>query len=191
MWSDMDTSQFEQIISTFKLKFLWNKEGAAENRKLPSFLDTLNSYIQMTNGIPPDQETFIETYFWNNDVEWTTGIEARARRAYASLIREHHLGLLLREHFTVLDDDAIRDQMDGIDYVIQHNNQLFYLHAFVDTERSNYFRAKKDSRRPTISGGTHLDIKMDPKSAKTCGMFWVYDLRHIENLKRQMNMVEA
>lgn len=179
----MDRKTMEQRIASFKLKFLQTRDNRAENSRLPSFLEEYHRQVA-ESGTIPDQETYINTYLKRNGYEGNIGVEARGRRAFSSLVREHHLGFVLAEHFTVEPYSMALDKEYGIDYVITEGGKRFFVHAFVDTPQSNYWRARKEGRHPNGLDGIHIDISINPDNARRVGDFWLYDERQLEQVKR-------
>lgn len=173
----------EQRIAGFKLKFLQTRNNQVENSRLPSFLEEYHRQVA-ESGTIPDQETFINTYLERNNYVGNIGVEARGRRAYSSLVREHHLGYVLAEHFNVEPYSIALDKEYGIDYVIQEGNKRFFVHAFVDTPRSNMWRERKNGRHEYAEKGIHIDISINPDDARRVGDFWLYDERQLTRVKQ-------
>ncbi len=182
----MNRQAFEQRIAGFRLKFLQTRDTKAENSRLPSFLEEYHRQFNETATVP-DQETYVNTYLTRNDYVGNEGVEARCRRAYSSLVREHHLGYVLGEHFNVQPYSITLDREFGIDYVIEEAGRKFFVHAFVDTPQSNMWRRQKDVRHPNGADGIHLDCAIDPKTARRVGEFWVYSSIEMEGLKRTIH----
>lgn len=183
--SDMDRKDFETQLRDINLSFLRTKRDSAENRRLPSFLQAYYRLVRKLERLPT-QDEFVVAYFHVNDMERTEGVEARARRAYASIVREHHLGFVLRDHFEVEEHDEDVDEKGGVDYVIHYKGKKFKVHAFVDTPRSRMFRKKKKARHDENNDdGIHVDCKISPDDSKDIGDFWVYDERQMIALEEE------
>lgn len=183
----MNRTEFERQLKDIPLSFV-QLRGHAERRWLPSFLETYLELVEQTPEVVPTQEDYIQYYWTRWEMEPTMGVEARARRAYASIVREHHLGYLLNEHFTVLEHDQWVDRKDGVDYVVDYMGAVYLVHAFVDSPMSRYYREKKATRHPDSElGGTHVDLAINPDDAKRVGDWWVYDERHVEQLRSTMS----
>lgn len=107
----------------------------------------------------------------------------RVRRAYPSIVRDHHLYLLLKDSFPFVLRTKELDIEYGIDFLIVEASLAFCVHAFVDTFEAKAWREQKEKRHP-YTGGVHIDLPLDLDRAKVVGDFRLYDNGYIENLRK-------
>lgn len=159
-----------------------------ESEKLPLVIehfDAAEGYIS--------QEGLWYDYYTNNrqrilessGANAVPAVMARVYRAYPSLVREHHLLLLLRDAGPfdwVLTDSKL--DAAGVDYLVVWEGRAFGVHAYLATERGKAFREAKRSRHKDI--GIVVDMPLEPEGAKRIGKFDVYGESHLEELIRQI-----
>ncbi|WLR49571.1 hypothetical protein LC065_20215 (plasmid) [Halobacillus litoralis] len=111
---------------------------------------------------------------------YKVGLQARAKRAYKSMVREEHCIKRMEElyepyGFSVLYDDET-DWRKGVDATVQdHETGLeFYVHIFIDTKKSRQHRESKATRGKGRDFTGHLDLPLDMGNAKKCGDFLLY-----------------
>lgn len=109
------------------------------------------------------------------------GLMARVYRMYPSLVREHHLFLLL-EHAGRFDLVLRERKLDsaGVDYLILQDGQAYGVQAYVDTPRSRMFRRKKRSRHKRL--GVPIELPLDMDQADAVGPFSVYGKKHLDHI---------
>jgi len=178
---DNKISDFENVIATYKINKPKIISIEAENKSLPTMLNTFRKLIK--NGIPPTQDEFVSEFKKLNPDITLKGLNSRLWKAYLSFVREYHLGLLLKKHFNKV---IYKEEIDisGIDYIIIYKRHAFNIHAFIDTDNSRFWRSVKDTRH-TFSG-THIDLPLDLSKGKRVGKFILYTDNNVYNLKSQM-----
>jgi len=181
---DNKISDLENVIDTYKISKPKIISTEAENKSLPTMLNTFRKLIK--DGIPPTQDEFIQTFKSENYNINIHGLTSRLKRAYLSFVREYHLGLLLNKHFNKV---IYKEELDisGIDYVVIYKNYKFNIHAFIDTNNSRYWRSIKDSRH--VFSGNHLDLPLNLSKGKRVGKFILYTDNHIYKLRSKMEEV--
>lgn len=158
---------------------------SAEYDKLESFNDFFHKLIE-EEGDLPSQDYFAQEYMSRFRYD-SPGVQARARRAYPSLVRELHVYHMLAERFDDIYHDTDLDYNHGIDYVINQNDQTFLVHVWLDTPRSRMFRERKKGRHATSTiKGTHIDLTTTKDSGKHVGDFWLYSEQDIENFEKEL-----
>lgn len=159
------------------------------------------------DGFPPVAEVFdanptisqhqLWLAYWVRHVELfdqhptiLPALMCRVYRMYPSLVREHHLYLLLEERGGY--DLVIRTRkLDaaGVDYLVLQGGHLYSLAAFVDTPRSRGFRAIKQRRHPVF--GTQIELPLRLDQADQVGPFAVYGERHVAEIWNVINQRKA
>lgn len=107
----------------------------------------------------------------------------RVYRIYPSLVREHHLYLLLLA--TGGFDLVLRSReldANGVDYLIFQDGRPYSVAAYLDTPRAQRFRSQKRGRHKMF--GTQIDLPLDLRKAPQVGPFAVYDERHVATVRK-------
>jgi hypothetical protein len=166
------SAEIERQIKSYKLTFFQIRDEATEWRmSTPMFVDTYKYLLRALRRVP-SQEEFIDEYFRLNKGVRTRALEARARRAYPSLVRETHLKALLIENGFDVIQDRNEDILNGVDLIINHGGEQVCIHSFVKTQRGKAARALKNKRHNFK--GRHIDMELDLDEAKKVGDFGVY-----------------
>lgn len=191
----LSTKEIEEHIAKYNLKFPKTRDERVEwGLRFPMFVSTFLKMIDQ-NGIVPSQDEFVERYFSDNAGELAhkltspqlkTGLEARLRRTYPSLVRDLHFAALLREHGLNVVYDSATDIESGVDHVIEYKGTKFNLHCYAKTAAGTYSRRMKNRRHKFT--GFHLDVPLDLQSDRTrkVGDFFLYSEKHIESLIVEM-----
>ncbi|MBI2756215.1 MAG: hypothetical protein HYX52_05835 [Chloroflexi bacterium] len=109
------------------------------------------------------------------------GLMARVYRMYPSLVREHHLYLLLEEHGRF--DLVLRERKldaNGVDYLVLQDGRAYGVQAYVDTPRSRMFRTRKRTRHKAL--GQTIELPLDMEGAEKVGPFAVYGHQHLDHI---------
>ena len=169
----MTYKEIEIVISTFDLKFYKDKIDYVENFNFEPnyFIYSFYDYIVLNNSIPT-QNQFALFYLQNFDndkffkdrdkKELTKLLIYRLYRVYPSIIRDFHFVNYLRENLTnkIIYDKEL-DVLKGVDVLI---DDKYAIHLYVDTNRSNYYRNKKDKRH-TEDTYIHIDVPLNMNNA--------------------------
>ena len=155
-----------------------------ESEQLPLLIDLFNA----AEGYISQEGLWFDYYTSNRSkileiagANSVPAVMARVYRAYPSLVREHHLLLLLRDSGPfdwVLTDPKL--DASGVDYLVVYSGRAFGVHAYLATERGRAFREAKRARHKDI--GIIVDMPLDPETANNVGKFQVYGPSHLENL---------
>jgi hypothetical protein len=159
------------------------------------FVDAFR-YLVSKNNIVPSQDKFCSKYFELNSeslkpliisLEIKTGLEARLRRTYPSLIRDLHFQALLEENGFEVSYNRDVDVKAGIDHIVKYKGFVFQIHCYVGTNRGRFSRDIKNSRH--VFSGTHLELILDLSnpSTKKVGDFFLYSKNEIDLLLSQMD----
>lgn len=193
----LTSKQIEEQISQYWLTPLKVRDDRVEFRmKIPYFMTAFNRYVKERNKIPsPDQfyafYTSINYEFFQKiqgDIRAVIGIEARAKRAYPSMIRDVHLTALLKENGMDVVYDESMDVNEGVDQIINYKGQKFYVHCFVKTKRSESARNMKDGRHEFTGKHIDLPLDLDARDVNTnIGDFRLYSKKHIDALVKTMD----
>jgi hypothetical protein len=143
----------------------------------------------------PSQDDFVKRYLDDNAAKLglilssqtlKTGLEARLRRTYPSLVRDVHLNALLAEKGLQVSYDQETDVAGGVDHTVLFKGKTFYVHGYVGTSRGRFGRRVK-SRRHRFRG-MHIDIVLDlgGRSTKKVGDFYLYSEKDVDNLVIEM-----
>jgi len=187
--------EIEEQIENYKLKFIDVRDERIEwEIKLPMFVETFNRFIREKGAIP-FQDDFVERYFEDNAAELRsvlssqslkTGLEARLRRTYPSLVRDVHLNALLKEKGMEVYYDQETDIAGGVDHTVLFKGTTFYVHGYVGTSRGRFGRRVKGRRHKFR--GMHIDLVLDlgGQSTKKVGDFYLYSEKNVEDLISEM-----
>jgi len=165
----MDRLLLERELEKYKVVIPHEINNKAEYTKMPGMINVFRGLIH--NDLPPSLDTFLKNYKEKFPEYIIQGSISRLTRAYLSFVREYHLGFLLKENFDNVIYDLEKD-INGVDYVILHNNKVYNIHAFVDTRRGNKWRAVKE--RWHNFQGIHLDLPLNLSEGKRVGYFILY-----------------
>lgn len=152
---------------------------------------------------PPKQDEYAEYAFEyfkehseNNqyfDEKYRSSWMQRLKNTWASLMRDVHFSLMMfkeqteSEPFDDVDFDVEKDVNDGVDFIVNNEEQEYHINLFVDTSKSrNFLDKKKDHRHPEKRDVTELEVplKIDgkKKEIQTSGDrdMWLFSEDHIE-----------
>jgi hypothetical protein len=191
----LDSREIEKQIENYKLVFIDVRDERIEwEIPLPMFVQTFNKLIR-EKGTIPTQDVFVERYLQDNATELAsvissqslkTGLEARLRRTYPSLVRDVHLNALLKEKGLQVSYDQETDITGGVDHTVLFKGKTFNIHGYVGTSRGKFGRRVKNRRHKFR--GIHLDIVLDlgSPSAKKVGDFFLYSEKDVDDLVDEM-----
>jgi hypothetical protein len=192
----LSSKEIEEQIKDYQLTFLQVIDERIEwGIPLPMFVETFNKLVAEDHQIP-SQDDFVKRYFEDNaaDLEaiaarqsLKTGLEARLRRTYPSLVRDVHLNAMLKEKGLKVSYDVDTDIAKGVDHTVQYKGTTFYIHGYVGTKRGRFGRKVK-SRRHDFEG-IHIDAVLDLNSESTrkVGDFYLYSEKDIDLLMSEMD----
>jgi hypothetical protein len=190
----LSSKEIEDQIINYKLQSIKLRDRKMEfGVKIPMFVTSFYFYILKENKIP-NQKEFWNNYLLINDNFFQKenftesemhGLQARAFRAYTSLVRDVHFGALLRDdgYFDGVFYNVILDTDYGIDLVVSKDTKIIGLNLFTNTKNANIAREKKQYRPKKPTDIMCYEIPIDFKGSKECGDFFLYSEREIEKVK--------
>jgi hypothetical protein len=191
----LSSKEIEKQIEKYQLKFLQVRDERIEwLLKFPMFVPTFLKLVEQNNFVP-SQDEFVERYLADNAAELAqqltspqlkTGLEARLRRTYPSVVRDLHFEALLREHGLDVVYNPATDIQGGVDHMIKYKGTTFQLHCYTHTRAGQYARRVKNRRHKFQ--GIHLDVQMELGSdwARKVGDFYLYSDKHVESVIAEM-----
>lgn len=180
----------QNIIDVLSLEsplFIDERDNKVEfARSFPNMMYTLWGYICTYRSFP-SQRSFVSYYRLVHQEALKgyddTAIIARLLRAYPSLAREIHFFQLVRESnvFNDVSYCSYDDVEGGIDFKVTLGGKEYSILCFVQTQRSLWFRKKKDFRHknPIMNA---IEMPLDLSKGKKIGNWIVYDKAQVELL---------
>jgi hypothetical protein len=180
----------QKIIDVIVLEppqFIAEKDNKVEFASgFPNMMYTLWGYI-CTYRRFPTQSAFV-AYYQLVHHEALKGydkmsVTARLLRSYPSLAREIHFYQLVKESnvFNYVSYCSYEDVEDGIDFKVTLGGREYNILCYVETQRSLWFRKKKDFRHKNqISNAIEMPLNL-AKGTKI-GNWIVYDKAQVELL---------
>lgn len=182
------------------------KDELVEKSKIPPFITIFYKYIFENNSIPTEDlffDYYINSYY--NSIEDISkcilkqhlqknysslifnknGIKARLLRSYPSLIRDFHFYLMCSESklFEKVVYSLNTDYFDGYDLIINYNNFKFAVSLYIETNRGNYYKYKKQYRHE-YNRYKEIILKINKNECKQIGRFYFYTNDHVHKLLR-------
>ena len=173
-------------------------EAGVEKTQFPSIIYAFYSIVFNLSKIPTPPELLNEYYSLNANELVISGeqvlyrkrtfkkldLDARVLRTYPSLIRDYHFYLmLLKENCFDKVVYSCKNDIAGKDLIVQHKGKEYVVSLFVKTRRSNFFKGIKNAFRHKY-GANEIQVPLDLNAAEKCGDFFVYDIKHVEIIKR-------
>lgn len=180
VFSDHARARFEDALVALPLEFLPDRAQAVEWAAFPSLVGL---YWQLARvDLPPHQDQFVgavvEAYG-----EDRQAVRARASRAYPSLVRQHHFGLVLRERFPLVLHDESLDH-HGVDLLVSDGEIIVGLALDVGTADARAWRMVKAGRHPHRDTPVHvLELALDPDDCLRIGRFWLHPPQQVEEVE--------
>jgi hypothetical protein len=181
----------ENQISTYKLVFLHNRNRFIEwNVRLPMFVTSFYQYVLEKQAVPK-QDEYWKFYLTDNTAyfseasflkEHMDGLQARVYRTYPSLVRDLHFGLMLKNS-GIFKDVFFNEIMDieyGIDLVVFIKGRPIGLKLYTDTRNALHAREVKNYRPKKTVNFKCIELPINFRGSKTCGMFFLYSDREID-----------
>ena len=187
--------EIERQIADYELIFKDYRNSDIEWRiSLPVFVTAFYDFI-IKFGKIPTQFDFYKYYCESNkdailELDLTKlqirGLKARIYRTYPSFVRDVHFGMYLK-YSGMFDDVFYNEVLDveyGIDLVVKQNNKVAGLCLFTKTDNAQYARNKKEFRQKKHFEYECIEVPIDFKKCKKCGMFFLYgetEMREIQS----------
>jgi hypothetical protein len=185
---------YENFVASIPYAYSFNFDHEVENRAtLPPFIDVFQPYYYL--------DKFIEEYFLANKNNETIKqlvaagkkphIEGKATRAYSSLVREHHLYLLLEDKYKTVIRNRTVDYIWGIDVIVLKGPFAYAVHAYTDTKRSRMFHElKKNDRHKEYTCGILVELPLVLVTAPKLGDIFTYGPKDIAKLDKVIHDTE-
>lgn len=191
----------EQIIN-YKLVFpKYYNDTVEYKEKFPMFNISFYNYIEIYQRIPT-QDEFISHWFdenknnatllkYTNDDDVRYGLECRIKRLYPSLVRDIHFSLLLKSKVKsgYIFYDKKMDIENDIDVGIVVNNNIYALNLFIDTDRSNSFRAKKVYRHSRFDNVNYIEYPKKRTTSTMVGSFYLYGIPELKDINEKLKQI--
>jgi hypothetical protein len=168
----LTTEKIESALRQYGYRSPSYRDKVAESDGWPPFVEPFFIWLLEYEQIPrPEQH--VKLYFAlfpQADNGHRGGLSARIRRAWPSLVRDIHLTALLREAGMTTTYNMAWDR-EGIDVTVWpplETRAPLFVHAFVDTKRSQEFRRRK------LHGERHFDLPLRREDARIIGNVWLY-----------------
>jgi hypothetical protein len=169
----------------------------------PVFIKETSSKVEFASGFPnmmytlwgyvctyrrfPTQSAFVAYYHLVHEEALKgydkTAVSARLLRSYPSLVREIHFFQLVKESnvFNDVSYCSYDDVESGIDFNVMLGGKEYNILCYVKTQRSLWFRKKKDFRHknPIMNA---IEMPLDLSKGKKIGNWIVYDNAQVELL---------
>lgn len=169
---------------------------AVEKARMPRFVDpfyrSVDTRTPLGRGRMATQQEYWElykllygkTYFnvKNFDDETLQFMNGRAYRTYPSLVRDLHFQLLLLEkHRDHVLYNTRLDSEVGIDILLKHNQKLYGIKLYTETERSLRYKNLKDTERQQEYSNIEFITIPKKMSDKKIGDFYLYGEEEYNN----------
>lgn len=190
----LSSKQIEEQIKDYKLTFMQLRVPEIEyGIRVPIFVYPFYSFVLREDRVPTQDEYWREYCSKNkeflNKLKLTTqqklGLKARVFRTYPSLVRDIHMGAIMRE-CKDFDDIFYNETLDveyGIDLVVVKNNKSLGLNLFTNTKNSIEAREKKQYRPKKPIDLYCIELPIDFRGSKTCGDFFLYSDKEVFKIK--------
>lgn len=167
---------------------------AVENAKMPKFVPIFFESVDTRRCIG---NMFTQKEFWekykltyaakyfnvkNIDDETMQFMNGRVYRTYPSLVRDLHFQLLLKEkHGDHVLYNINLDSEVGIDILLKHNNKLFGIKLYAETNRSLNYKSIKDNERQDSYSNIEFITIPKKMNDKKIGDFYLYGEEEYNN----------
>lgn len=197
---NLTSADIEQNIKNYTLEILKYKNTRVERElELPIMLKSFYSFVLKNNKIPNQKECWDnylninKDYFNDNQFneDELRGIKARVSyRSYTALIRELHFNKYLSEN---LESYNVKfnidlDMYEGIDTMIENENEFYGIDLFVSSPDSDKWRNKKKTNRhiPFVNVNK-IELPLILNEGKKCGRIILYTHNHYKELISKIN----
>ena len=173
--NDITVSDFEAIIEPYRVDAPSVMDLRVENARLPSMVITYLDLVRKNGGRPPTFHDFVSLMCTRTLQELNpTALAARLRRAYVSLICQHHFGIVCCTRFTRVEWDEKLDMRHGVDIVVTTEGGRYGFDLAMWTERSQSFRKRKKQDHRSAD----FPVRFIGITARyQVGPFWLFDPR--------------
>lgn len=176
--------EFEDWLAVAPLEFDNIKDYRAETLSIgPMFQTTYWNAVELPWRLPLPQGVFVDQWLQaalnrqSLDPELVPALRARAQRAYPSLVREHHLRMLIEasgEFETTCRDGGL--DVQGIDVLAVRLGVAVGLRSYHHSYRSAKLREHKDKKYEHL----HLPLIVDLTPNQQIGQYHLHDGNQVE-----------
>ena len=159
------------------------RDPLAERDGWPPFCVPFHLWVWEHEIIPTPYQLlklYFSLYPWADNGH-RAGLEARGLRAWASLVRDFHLGALLREA-GMETRISLQADVQGTDVLVfGPKDTTLKVHAYVWTPRAKSFRDRKPD------GREHFDLPLIREEAREVHNVWLYQHPlHTDRVRRAL-----
>jgi hypothetical protein len=149
----------EAALHGYRVEFLPSRPQV-ERTLFPSLVGLYWDLTGPLDALPPAQEVFAIHLYQLAGVRDPAGVRARAYKAWAAFVRQHHFELVLREHFPlVLRAQAL--DLEGFDFVLIEQGSAYALALSVQTASAQEWATVKRRRHPLPAGLPLRELYLD------------------------------
>jgi hypothetical protein len=152
-------ARLELALRDYRVDFL-PPRSQVERAAFPSMVGLYWDLTGPPTGLPPRQEVFATHLYGLAGVKDPAGVRARAYKAWASLVRQHHFELVLRGRFPLVLRGHDLD-LDGLDFVLIEMGSAYGLSLSVETAPARSWASVKRRRHPLPSGLPVRELYLD------------------------------
>lgn len=192
----LSSQAIEAQLQSMTLAFFMEKDEQIEWKTMPPmFIYSFYRFIAKFHRLP-NQAEFWQFYLHENQSLFSeqikshlSALQARAYRAYPSLVRDIHFYYILAES-DYFDQVLYHPEIDvkyGIDFIIQYKHRYFGVNCYISTPRSFQGREKKQFRHEKLRQLILVDLPVRFKGSKKCGPFYLYSQRELDQLIAILN----
>lgn len=173
----LSPSEFEQALCNYRLVFPGRRIEKVERARLDT-RPLVARYWEMTgstDSYPPDQMDWVDSLLADLErsrhplLAYRPGLVHRLAVAFPSLVRQHHLELVLRERYPLVVHGLELDLMGYDLVVVSASGQAYGLAVGWESERARWYaRTKRYSRALP-----RIELVIGPRSGVRCGQFWL------------------
>jgi hypothetical protein len=157
--------RLEAALCSYRVEFL-PANPRVERAAFPSLVGIYWDLTGPLGGLPPTQEVFATHVFQRVGIADPQGVRARAYKAWAAFVRQHHFELALRAHFPLVLRAHALDQA-GLDFVLVDDGEAFGLALSVQTGAARDWAKVKQRRHPLPAGLPLLELYLDLDTCPT------------------------
>jgi hypothetical protein len=153
--------RLEAALAGYRVDFL-PPSPAVERAAFPSLVGLYWDLTGPLDALPATQEAFATHLYSLAGIRDPAGVRARAYKAWAALVRQHHFELVLRAHFPLVLRAELLD-LEGLDFVLIEQGCAYGLTLSVQTAPAHHWAAVKRRRHPLPAGlpvhSLYLDLE--------------------------------
>jgi hypothetical protein len=152
-------ARLEAALGGYRVDFL-PAHPKVERALFPSLVGLYWDLTGPLTALPPTQEVFATHLYSLAGIADPAGVRARAYKAWAALVRQHHFELVLRAHFPLVLRAELLD-LEGLDFVVIESGCAYGLALSVKTGPAHDWAAVKRQRHPVPPGLPVRELYLD------------------------------